>query len=41
MALASFIWAVRKGQYDDLESPPYRMLLQTTNIKKQKKIKKD
>ena len=25
--LVSFLWAVRKGQYDDVETPRYRMLL--------------
>jgi len=24
--LALFVWAVRSGQYDDLETPPVRML---------------
>jgi len=24
--LAAFIWAVRTGQFDDNETPPYRML---------------
>ncbi|MFY7993358.1 MAG: cbb3-type cytochrome oxidase assembly protein CcoS [Bacteriovoracaceae bacterium] len=23
----SFIWAVRRGQYDDLETPKHRMLI--------------
>jgi len=26
LMLALFIWAVRSGQYDDLETPPRRML---------------
>jgi len=26
VALAAFLWAVRKGQYDDLDTPPYRAL---------------
>lgn len=26
-AVAGFIWAVRNGQLDDLETPAYRMLL--------------
>ena len=25
--LIAFIWATRKGQYDDLETPGHRMLL--------------
>lgn len=37
--LAAFIWATRKGQYDDLETPGHRMLLddietENTNNKK-------
>ena len=26
IALALFIWAVRSGQYDDLDTPPVRLL---------------
>ena len=26
VALAAFLWAVRRGQYDDLDTPPCRML---------------
>lgn len=26
--VAAFLWAVGKGQYDDLETPRYRMLLE-------------
>jgi len=26
-ALAGFIWAVRGGQYEDLDSPPWRMVV--------------
>jgi cbb3-type cytochrome oxidase maturation protein len=25
-AVAAFLWSVRSGQFDDLETPPYRML---------------
>ncbi len=25
-AVAAFIWAVRRGQFDDLDTPPVRML---------------
>lgn len=25
--MAAFIWMAAKGQYDDLETPPHRMLL--------------
>jgi cbb3-type cytochrome oxidase maturation protein len=24
--LAGFLWAVRQGQYDDLDTPPYRAM---------------
>jgi cbb3-type cytochrome oxidase maturation protein len=27
LAVAAFFWAVRSGQYDDLESPAWRILL--------------
>ncbi len=26
-AIVTFRWAVRNGQYDDLDTPPYRALL--------------
>lgn len=29
----AFIWSVKKGQYDDLETPRYRMLLEDSNKK--------
>ena len=32
--VAAFIWSARKGQYDDLETPSYRMLLDDHKIKK-------
>ncbi len=37
--LFAFIWAARKGQYDDLETPGHRMLLddyETENTNKNK-----
>ena len=27
IALGAFFWAVQRGQYDDLDTPPNRMLL--------------
>lgn len=41
--LAAFIWATSKGQYDDLETPGHRMLLddEDTNKKDDAKIVKD
>jgi cbb3-type cytochrome oxidase maturation protein len=26
VALAAFLWAVRRGQYDDLDTPPFRAI---------------
>lgn len=38
--LGFFLWAVTKGQYDDVETPKYRMLLdETIGLKDQKKGK--
>ena len=34
--LAAFIWAAGKGQYDDLETPGHRMLLDDYDTDKQK-----
>lgn len=34
--VAAFIWCARKGQYDDLETPRFRMLLDDRNIKDDK-----
>lgn len=28
----AFIWSAKKGQYDDLETPRFRMLLDDKNI---------
>jgi cbb3-type cytochrome oxidase maturation protein len=28
----AFIWSAKKGQYDDLETPRFRMLLEDKNI---------
>ena len=36
-AIAAFLWAVNKGQYDDLETPAHRMLLDEN----EEKIEKD
>lgn len=30
--LAAFIWAVRSGQYDDNETPPYRILFDDDSV---------
>jgi cbb3-type cytochrome oxidase maturation protein len=38
--LGFFLWAVKRGQYDDVETPKYRMLLDdTTGPMDQKKGK--
>ena len=34
--LAFFIWAVRSGQFDDLETPAMRVLFSDTHPKKKK-----
>lgn len=40
--LAAFIWATRKGQYDDLETPSHRMLLDDyENESGNNKVKED
>lgn len=31
--IGAFIWSARKGQYDDLETPKFRMLLDDNKIK--------
>lgn len=31
--IAAFIWSAKKGQYDDLETPRFRMLLDDQKIK--------
>ncbi len=35
--LSAFIWAAKKGQYDDLTTPSERMLLDDYEIKETKK----
>jgi cbb3-type cytochrome oxidase maturation protein len=30
--VGAFIWAARKGQYDDMETPRFRMLLEDKKI---------
>lgn len=39
--LAAFIWATKKGQYDDLRTPSERMLLDDYEIKETKKDEKE
>ena len=36
-----FVWAVKSGQYDDVERPKYRMLDDETDGKKEKKEMND
>ncbi len=36
----AFIWSARKGQYDDLETPRFRMLLDDKKILKSNPIEK-
>jgi cbb3-type cytochrome oxidase maturation protein len=35
--LAAFLWAARSGQFDDMETPGRRMLLDDVPIKKEDK----
>ncbi len=35
-ALVAFLWAARSGQFDDLETPSRRMLLDDTPVKDEK-----
>jgi len=39
--LSAFIWATKKGQYDDLTTPSERMLLDDYEIKEIKKDDKE
>ncbi len=40
--LAAFIWAVKSGQYDDNETPPYRILFDDdTPLEEDKEEKSD
>jgi len=39
--LMAFIWATKKGQYDDLKTPSERMLLDDYEIKETKKDDKE
>lgn len=34
IGLSGFLWAVRKGQYDELDTPSLRMLLDDRPLKK-------
>lgn len=33
VALVAFLWAVRRGQYDDMQTPPIRMLFDDEPVK--------
>ena len=41
IALLGFIWAVKKGQYEDLSTPANRMLIDDEPILQQTNINKD
>ncbi len=34
LAVAVFFWAVRSGQFDDLETPAYRILMDTEETRR-------
>jgi cbb3-type cytochrome oxidase maturation protein len=39
--IGAFIWSARRGQYDDLETPRFRMLLEDKNISLSSTSRKD
>ncbi|HXG31668.1 MAG TPA: cbb3-type cytochrome oxidase assembly protein CcoS [Thermodesulfobacteriota bacterium] len=39
--LVAFIWATKKGQYDDLITPSHRILIDDFETKKNRKEKED
>lgn len=39
--LLAFIWSAKRGQYDDLETPRYRMLLDDQGLKKNLSVHKN
>ena len=36
--LAAFIWAVKSGQFDDNETPPYRILFDDDKIEEEEDL---
>lgn len=40
IAISAFIWAVQKGQYDDLDTPSMRLLLEDVESQTNKKQNK-
>ena len=36
--LAAFIWAVKNGQFDDNETPPYRILFDDDKIEEEEEL---
>lgn len=39
--IAGFVWMTKKGQYDDLETPGYRMLLEDNKKDYDKHVNKN
>lgn len=37
LAVAVFFWAVRSGQFDDLETPAYRVLMDTDEARQRER----
>ncbi len=37
LAVAVFFWAVRSGQFDDLETPAYRILMDTDETRRRER----
>lgn len=41
LAVAVFFWAVRSGQFDDLETPAYRILMDTDETRRRERGRTD
>lgn len=37
IAVAVFFWAVRSGQFDDLQTPAYRILMDTDEVRRRER----
>ena len=36
ISVAGYLWAVKTGQFDDLETPPHRLLFDEDNLEERK-----
>ena len=41
LAVAIFFWAVRNGQFDDLETPAYRVLMDTDEARRREQAREE